>query len=537
MILEDFTKYAKAGVLGHFGFFEVTEIFALKDKARPMNVFTIIVGQEEGACSPPHFLTKGLIQIKSLKGWRVGIQRSVLSKDEMTKVLERWEGCQNWQVGVEPIQTGKLGYSAPQFVPADGYAPKHWNRMLKNNFWNGSYIFELANAAKLELSPLYTKPSTIQDLSELILQYVPIHLAGLSDRLGNVVIQLPITTVTSELKKKSTGLPLQFQNIWKNSVDARPLCVSVDAYFDGVVQAHFSALVGADYTTIPLSDHEGGHRWWLWDDINGLLLGASSESSYVNSISTAMHINSEQTRDFTIPGDDGVEEIKVNVKHLPEVTSVGRPHVAVNGKHTSFRMYQEERMEAAKSLRFVQYGGDGTQKADEAKRALTDIRTLITRHGSTGAWLWDPYLSGIDLLKTLFFAPTANAELRGLTSRAQISETGKCDSDEKKPVIAKSEWVRTQKELLQQNCGTTDSLNLTFRLSSGRKSFPFHDRFLIFPQTNQGALAWSLGTSVNALGQQHHILQQVSDGQLIVDAFNSLWSALVDPANLIWKSQ
>jgi hypothetical protein len=79
-------------------------------------------------------------------------------------------------------------------------------------------------------------------------------------------------------------------------------------------------------------------------------------------------------------------------------------------------MYREESKAAAEALRFVQYGGSNKDRNAEQARALGDLRMLINRHGGKGAWLWDPYLSGTDLLNTLFFSPMANAELRGLTA-------------------------------------------------------------------------------------------------------------------------
>jgi hypothetical protein len=48
-------------------------------------------------------------------------------------------------------------------------------------------------------------------------------------------------------------------------------------------------------------------------------------------------------------------------------------------------------------------------------------------------------------------------------------------------------------------------------------------------------LVWSLGTSVNSFGKQHHILQKVPDGQLIADAFEDLWRELDQAQHLIWK--
>jgi hypothetical protein len=78
-------------------------------------------------------------------------------------------------------------------------------------------------------------------------------------------------------------------------------------------------------------------------------------------------------------------------------------------------------------------------------------------------------------------------------------------------------------------------LRLEYRVKHGPAGFGFHDRFLIFPRAEEDALAWSLGTSVNGIGMEHHILQRVDNGQLILDAFLELWEQLDQPEHLIWK--
>jgi hypothetical protein len=79
-------------------------------------------------------------------------------------------------------------------------------------------------------------------------------------------------------------------------------------------------------------------------------------------------------------------------------------------------------------------------------------------------------------------------------------------------------------------------VRLEFRMRTGSTGWGFHDRFLIFPYADRAALAWSLGTSINSLGRQHHILQRVDDGQRIRDAFTELWDVLDQPQDLIWKT-
>lgn len=78
-------------------------------------------------------------------------------------------------------------------------------------------------------------------------------------------------------------------------------------------------------------------------------------------------------------------------------------------------------------------------------------------------------------------------------------------------------------------------LQLEYRVKTGLAGWNFHDRFLIFPSEDHGALAWSLGTSINSIGKQHHILQRVDDGQRILDAFKKLWDQLNQPEHLVWK--
>jgi hypothetical protein len=100
------------------------------------------------------------------------------------------------------------------------------------------------------------------------------------------------------------------------------------------------------------------------------------------------------------------------------------------------------------------------------------------------------------------------------------------------PVVTSAE---SQHAILQGANSNLLGLRLEYRIKTGSAGWAFHDRFLIFPGHDRGALAWSLGTSVNSLGRQHHILQQVADGQLVSDAFVELWDQLDQPEHLVWK--
>ena len=99
----------------------------------------------------------------------------------------------------------------------------------------------------------------------------------------------------------------------------------------------------------------------------------------------------------------------------------------------------------------------------------------------------------------------------------------------------KQKWIEYQRNALNAIDSNWLGLRLEYRVKHGPAGFGFHDRFLIFPRTGEDALAWSLGTSVNGIGMEHHILQRVDNGQLIRDAFLELWEQLDQPEHLIWK--
>ena len=42
-------------------------------------------------------------------------------------------------------------------------------------------------------------------------------------------------------------------------------------------------------------------------------------------------------------------------------------------------------------------------------------------------------------------------------------------------------------------------------------------------------------TSVNSLGNKHHIIQSVEHPQMMIDAFEELWNELDAPECLVWK--
>jgi hypothetical protein len=259
------------------------------------------------------------------------------------------------------------------------------------------------------------------------------------------------------------------------------------------------------------------HQGFIWDEEHRVLLAATGPGSFIETVAFNMQVADPEPRTFTIKMDDGsVQSRRVGLVGHSMDSLIGNPAPDDNGGWTAKRMYAEEARQLTEQRRFVQYRPKPGQTDSSHQKALEDLRLLIRQYGKEGAWLWDPYLNAHDILETLFYCPYGRADLRGLT----VPRAG------------------TPEEMREELDGTQSNwrgLRLEFRASRGSAGSDFHDRFLIFPGGDQGALAWSLGTSVNGVGKAHHILQRVDNGRLIMDAFLDLWDSLGGPEHLIWK--
>jgi hypothetical protein len=515
------------GVLAFYSHVEVTEIFAVRDNdPTPLNVFSILVAEERvgSAAEKPVFLGQP-IRLKSLHGWMFGIQQFVRPISKLEQAFRQFREAGEWRPSGKPLHVGPLVPVPMQFVPPDStiYAP--WNNVLKNNFWSGSHIIEWADPKKLTLKPLLEEPSRLSELSDAIQKQVPIRLAGLSDRLGNVAVQLPVTIIISTFAhNRLTGDAIV--NIrWHPKATARPLRASSEMQFDNMISGYASATIQEPETTLPMAGGQGMLRGVLWDDQHQVVLAATGSTSFFTTIALNMIIPEPEPRVFTITAKDGSrEQVRVGILNTSE-NPVKAPAIDRGEDWTKDRIYRDDATRLASERRFVQYKPEPGQQAAEHERALQDIRRLLNQYGKAGAWLWDPYLNADDLISTLFYCGHRNADLRALTAGRE-------------PPSSKTAlpFIETQRATLNAAASNPRALRLEYRVKVGPAGWPFHDRFLIFPKTEGSALAWSLGTSVNSLGNQHHILLQVDDGQLVANAFEELWEQLNQLQHLVWKT-
>jgi hypothetical protein len=553
---KEMTRLTAPTVLGFYTHFEATEVFASPPGQRePVNVFSFLVAEERltGASEEPHYLNPDRISLGTLRGWTFGILRYVKPIAELVPAFDVLCESKTWRASGHPLQTADLVSIPTQFVPSDNLGPVPLNRVLKNNFWNGSHVFEWADANKAALQPLFDDPPRLQELSEAVRAFVPIGLASLSDRLGNIVVQLPITVLIAKFSELRASGDFTLSTAWHPRATSRSLRASCAMEYDKAIPAFNSVSVQGPGTLLPMHDGQGLHHGVLWDDENRILLAATGDMTFINQVVINMQVLDPEPRVFTLPdGKGGEKTVRFGLTPKPIKITAGEPKSDPAGSWTQRRMYREETDRLLAERRLVQYKPvSGEQLHD---KALDDVRYLINRHGEEGVWLWDPYLSAEDIISTLFYCRFSGSELRALTA-GYIPPTEVRPSRKRQPRFGRlrarlrERFVRREKSTslsarfaTEQRATLTGmksnmrGLNLVYRMRTGSAGWGFHDRFLIFPAADSAALAWSLGTSVNSLGRQHHILQRVDDGQRIRDAFAELWDALDQPEHLIWKT-
>ncbi|HBR4064755.1 TPA: hypothetical protein L9U24_004314, partial [Klebsiella pneumoniae] len=153
------------GVLGFYNRIEVTEIFSLSPNKTPCNILTLMVAESlnEPIDTKEIYLTKELISIHNLKNWRFGIKKYHLSIDDLILRLDALNQNRKWNdYQTEITHLKKID---KYFISADSYELVPINNILKNNFNNGSYIFEWFDFSKENHKELLSSPQALQALS------------------------------------------------------------------------------------------------------------------------------------------------------------------------------------------------------------------------------------------------------------------------------------------------------------------------------------------------------------------------------------
>lgn len=518
--------------LGEYNCVEVTEIFAITDKeVPPTNIFTLMVAESRESknlvLDEYAFVNDKPIKVSILKSWTIGIKTYLVSVDKAIEMFATAESDNDWDSCGQKVKTSEYGYKKRTFTPPDSFETVPLNSVLKNNFNNGSYVVELTNQHKTEFSMFFEKTTLLQELADGILKYLPIDISSLSDRLGNVIFQIPVKAIQTRTTLLSNRKSIECKIAWHPNIQPRDLMVCGYQEDDDFNKDDFHIVdcsKTSESVTIPFN-HKGAYRLTIWDAESELTLNSLAPSSFITTIGFSSNVMVNEQRELY--HNDGSRSTVPLIVHS-DTRTVGDKQRR-NTNWSKVRIYENNRGKLRESLEFVQYNPKGKNKKIEHEKALLDIRSLINKYGENGVYLWDPYLSPNDIVKTLFYSKFSNSTLRAISS---LKEPPTEEKNNINYIFDKYKF-----ELESYAPEMKIGIDLQFRSPRNNIGWKFHDRFLIFPDFNKLPMAWSLGTSVNSFGQEHHILQKCSDARLILDAFNELWAEIDKDECLVWGSK
>jgi hypothetical protein len=552
------SRLLEPGVIGNYEWFEVIEVGCSLNK-KFLNVFSIYVaidGSPPAEQASPPFLSGNDRKIPGINGYSFGVSRRYVATEDFLNAIKRFDENGKLETSTPSLPHGLLRASSPAFYAPDGTQRIPLNRILKNNFWNGSHVIELANSEKEDLQFLLSDVKAISALGLWVKKFVAIDIASVADRLGNIIIQLPVTSVAANFSGAQDN-SIAITLAWHPNVAHRRVSGSIELGFDEAIVAYGQQeltegdnLIVADTTNRPF-------RGFVWDMEKSVLLAAYPPTIFFGGggMGGSMSSVGSLTRVFHESSSAGGQvRREVALRSVERVWSSGARSIRPNGAWTERRISDTEIQKLVKLKNFVQYGGSIRGEA-EHQRAMADIRELVNMHGEDAIYLWDPYLSSSDILGTLFHCQHAGSELRALTSskafeRKDQFELKLCESCKQQApnilaeeigesdITTRERWVNAQNSLLSDSIDGPAHIKLEFRISFGPKGWPFHDRFLMFPKKNGiSPEAWSLGASVNHLGATHAIVQKVAHPQPVIDAFEDLWARIDSEDHLVWKSK
>ena len=520
MDIKSIEKILKMPSIGNFKCIELFEVIGIRDSNPSFNIFSLAVAHETDLpLTEKENITPNLIKLKADKSQKFGVLKRIVSIEDFLKIISYLVTPGSNEDDRNKLCYGHLKAIPPVYVPPLEQGKNEFLGLLKNNFFGGSHLFEWFDESKEYVAPLIKNLAALDELSGRLQEYLPIKIGTHSDRLGNIIVQIPCAAVAFTIERRDEQSHQLLSNL------AVSPHFSGEMNFSGIFwREQYGSIIDfqkiplvAGRNIIPLQQINGKGYYTIWDESNQIICSGGQVRSFVESVNSPMSLQEYNQRIFKLPNG---KEKRINI-----FTPTSQSQIGKNTKDyrnwVRNRFLKIEKQELHDTLKLRQF------KRDMRQEALDFIRELIKKYGKNGIYLWDPYLNAKDLLETVFFSPSANSPIKALTGLKIAPQENKTSS-------YKADLANEINQAIRQ----AGWLNLTFVNADRSKVGDFHDRFIIFPQAiDEPVRAWSLGTSVNSLGKSHHIIQEVEDGQIIADVFEEMWEQSInDENNIIWKS-
>ena len=526
MTIESIKKILATPSIGNFRCVELFEVIGTRNNNPAFNIFTLAITHETDLrLINKEKITPKLVQLKTDKSLKFGVFKSIISIEDFFNRISDLNTKITDKDNKNNLVYGRLKCIPAVHAPALEQGKNEFLGLLKNNFFGGSHLFEWFDESKEHVASLIENLKSLDELSKKLQEYLPIKIGSHSDRLGNIILQIPCSAVAFVIERRDSNSHQLLSNL------AVSPHISEEVKLSGIFwrEQHGSMIdfqkipLAKGRNIIPFQQINGRGYYTIWDEGNQIICAGGEILPIIEFINFSTYMQEHDQRIFRLSNET---EQKINISTQASQSQIGK-NIKNHRDWVRNRLLKTERQELHDSLKLRQFKQNMHQEAKQKmhQEALDFIRKLIKTYSQNGIYLWDPYLSVQDLLKTVFFCPYANVPIKALTGL-------KIAPPENKALLSSAD----PKNEINQAILQAGWLNLTFVKARVRN---FHDRFIIFPQAkDEPVRAWSLGTSVNSLGKSHHIIQEVEDGQIIADIFEEMWEqSISDEGNILWKSK
>lgn len=310
--------------------------------------------------------------------------------------------------GMGAIKVPGFRFDAETFIRADATELFPVNKILSNNFYGGSYVQSYATDTPLpDLLDLMPEGLPSVGLTQALAELTDLDLNANPAQIGNFLIQFRELPLAIDISRHHAGEELVVKGAWRG--DCQPKSMRLIATFDGDVGLPVN-VSGKSWTkTIKSFRDFREFRLDIQERKTGDLIYGVAQTGFINQIIFNMDMQSGGEPDRLLINGETENVLRV---------SPGAPTVVGKPEQTQ-RLREQKAARAAELVRleqrlaFLSYA-DGSSPPNHVG-AIKDVNKIIKRYGRGGAWLWDPYLSGDDVLKTLVRSIYSGSDLRALS--------------------------------------------------------------------------------------------------------------------------
>lgn len=479
------------GVLGFYKSCEAIQIYLIDNREnceKYKNIYTIFTFEEKEF---DKLHSEYLSERKRIDSdFTLGFCKHYFSLNQAIDIFNKLEKNE-FEEDYIVLKGSSLKLLSKQYISPD--EENRLNNILKNNFFSGSYIYEFFEEDKSNFDYFKNNPDKHEKLVNRILEVLPLDFSLNDDRFGNYIFQLPITilNLTYHANDNFDGIYIDFE--WNNKLDTIPECIITNT----IKMEH-------NFLSNNIVDYEGGETQFIdtgsLDKLSNSLIWRKNPNLLVYSCCPRFI----RRIYVTIDEKDKTNLIKEKPKNYVDIIT------------DTINKNQLKSQENQTSL----------LSTNKQKRGMAFLQEQIKNYGQKEVYIIDPYLSYKELLKLFSPLNLANVKIKAITSKnaSNNSNSGnKLTLDEFKEV--------------NRNNITLHSNNFKIEFIITDYSAKLHDRFLIFPKTgksNSNIKAYTLGTSLNRIDKNMHLIQEATNGHEILGEFEKIWSKFDEPEYKIW---